>query len=78
MDKIKKAMLNNMIEHETFYGVPLELVDGDMIEQMNEEQLQTFWTVATMLQFDVIDEMVRDMYPYEAEYILSKFSINPT
>lgn len=78
MDIIKKAMLNNMIEHETFYGVPIELVDEAMIDQMNEEQLQTFWVVATMLQYEVIDSLVCDTYPYEAEYILSKFSLNPT
>lgn len=78
MDVIKKAMLNNMIEHETFYGVPIELVDDVMLDQMNEDQLQTFWVVATMLQFEVIDSLVQDIYPYEAEYALSKFTINPT
>lgn len=78
MDIIKKAMLKNMIQHETFYGVPIELVDEDMIDQMTPDQLQTFWVVATMLQYEVIDSLVVDMYPYEAEYILSKYSINPT
>lgn len=78
MDLIKKAMLKNMVEQETFYGVPIELVDEVMIDQMNEDQLQTFWTVATMLQFEAIDEMVQEQYPFEAEYILSKFTINPT
>lgn len=78
MDIVKKAMLNNMIQHETFYGVPIELVNNEMIDLMDQDQLQTFWIVATMLQFEAIDEIVATDYPYEAEYLLSKFTINPT
>lgn len=78
MDIIKRAMLNNMIEHETFYGVPIELVDPEMIECMNPDQLQTFWVVTTMLQCDLIDKMVENQFPFEAEYYLSKFTINPS
>jgi hypothetical protein len=78
MDVIKRAMLQNMIEHETFYGVPIELVDPEMIDCMNEEQLRIFWVVANMLQVETIDKLVENEYPFEAEYYLSKFTINPT
>lgn len=78
MDIIRRAMINNMIDHETFYGVPIELVDPEMIEHMSPEQLQTFWVVTTMLQAELIDKMVETQYPYEADYYLSKFTINPS
>jgi hypothetical protein len=78
MDVIERAMLQNMINHETFYGLPIDLVDPEMIEQMTQEQLRIFWVVANMLQSTNIDKLVEHQYPFEAEYYLSKFTINPT
>lgn len=78
MDVIERAMLQNMIDHETFYGLPIDLVDPEMIEQMTQEQLRIFWVVANMLQSKNIDKLVENQYPFEAEYYLSKYSLNPT
>lgn len=77
MDSIQRAMLQNMILHETFYGIPIDYVDGEMIQHMNDEQLRVFWIVANMIQMDAIDKLVETHYPFDAEFYLSKFSLNP-
>lgn len=58
MDYRKASELEEMIEHEMFYGIPISEISEDMMDSMDEDELREFYVVVNMLHWKAIDSMV--------------------
>lgn len=58
MDYRKASELEEMIENEMFYGIPLKQIDDDMLECMDTEELRELYVIVNMLHWKAIDCMV--------------------
>ena len=67
--------LNEMIDTQTFYGIPLEQVTQEILEEIDHTEARTLYIVACMLGWDMRDKESLDHFPYEAEEYLKKFQL---
>lgn len=58
MDYRRASELEEMIQTETFYGIPIADIDSDMLEELDTEDLRTLYIITNMLHWQVIDKMV--------------------
>lgn len=58
MDYRKASELEEMIENEMFYGIPIRDIDDDMMECMDTEELRELYIVVNMLHWKAIDNLV--------------------
>jgi len=58
MDYRKMSEIEEMIEHEIFYGIPISEIDGDMMDTMTNDELRELYTIVTMLHWRQIDQIV--------------------
>lgn len=75
LTKDERAMLNEMIETHTFYGIPLEEVTVDILEDIDPEDSRILYIVACMVGCEMRDKESFDHFPYDAEAYLSKFRL---
>ena len=71
----ERRSLNEMIDTHTFFGIPLEEVDQELLEAIDAEEARVLYIVACMLGWDFRDRESFDHYPYEAEEYLRKFAL---
>lgn len=75
LSTIERLQLVNMIETQTFYGIPIEQVTQELLEELDSEDTRILYIIASMLGWDVRDKDSYDNYPYEAEEFLKKFQL---
>lgn len=73
---IERHNLNEMIKTQTFYGIPLEQITQDVLEEIDASEARILYVVSCMIGWEVRDYESFDFYPYEAEEYLKKFSLN--
>lgn len=58
MDYRRASELEEMIQTETFYGIPIIDIDENMIEDMDNEDLRTLYVIVNMLHWQAIDRLI--------------------
>lgn len=58
MDYRRASELEEMIQTETFYGIPISDIDFDMLDEMDTDDLRTLYVIANMLHWKAIDDFV--------------------
>lgn len=58
MDYRRASELEEMIQTETFYGIPLNDIDISMLDDMNNDDLRTLYVIVNMLHWQYIDKLV--------------------
>jgi len=58
MDSRKALKLEEMIETQSFYGIPISEIDDDMMEEMDNDELRELYVIVNMLHWKEIDKMV--------------------
>lgn len=58
MDYRRASELEEMIQTETFYGIPISEIDPSMLETMETDDLRTLFVIVNMLHWRAIDELV--------------------
>jgi hypothetical protein len=62
MDYRKLSELEDMIENEMFYGIPISEFNSEMLDYMDTQELREFYTVLNMLHLKEIDKIVDKKY----------------
>jgi hypothetical protein len=75
LTKKKREELLDMIDSQTFYGVPLGDISVDIIDEVDEQDVRDLYIVAYMLGCEVKDRESFDHFPYEANEYLKKFRV---
>lgn len=71
----ERAMLTEMIDTHTFYGIPLEDVTINMLEDIDAEDTRVLYIVACMVGCEMRDKESFDHFPYDAEEYLKRFRL---
>lgn len=71
----ERSDLKTMIETHTFFGIPIEEIDQEIMEMIDTNEARVLYIVASMLGWEVRDKESFDQYPYEAEEYLKKFTL---
>jgi hypothetical protein len=59
MDYRRASELEEMIEHQMFYGIPISDIDSSMLDEMETEDLRDLYVILNMLHWDAIDKIVQ-------------------
>lgn len=68
----KREQLLDMIETQTFYGVPLSEISVGIIDEVDQEEVRDLYIISYMLGCQVRDIESYDRFPYEANEYLKK------
>lgn len=71
----ERHQLNSMIETQTFFGIPLNEITHEVLDEIDQQGARTLYIVASMLGWEARDK--DDTYPYEAEEYLKRFRLSP-
>lgn len=71
----ERRSIIEMIETQTFYGVPLEDISPTALEYMDVEDTKTLYIVISMIGCDYRDKDSYNNFPYDANEYLKKFRL---
>lgn len=75
LSTMERLQLVSMIETQTFYGIPIEEVTQELLEELDASDARILYIIASMLGWDVRDKESYDIYPFEAENYLKKYTL---
>ena len=75
LSTMERLQLVSMIETQTFYGIPIEEVTQELLEELDASDARILYIIASMLGWDVRDKESYDNYPFEAENYLKKYTL---
>jgi hypothetical protein len=58
MDYNRASELEEMIQSETFYGIPISDIEPYMLDELDTDDLRTLYVIVNMLHWQAIDKMV--------------------
>jgi len=59
MDYRRASELEEMIQNQIFYGIPISEISSDMLDDMDNEDLRTFYIIVNMLHWEAIDDLTK-------------------
>lgn len=75
LSTMERLQLVNMIETQTFYGIPIEEVTQELLEELEADEARILYIIASMLGWEMRDKQSQEEYPYDAENYLKKFTL---
>ena len=61
MDYRRASELEEMIQNQIFYGIPISEISSDMLDDMDNEDLRTFYIIVNMLHWEAIDDLTKEV-----------------
>ena len=61
MDYRRASELEEMIQNQIFYGIPISEISSDMLDDMDNEDLRTFYIIVNMLHREAIDDLTKEV-----------------
>ena len=75
---LERHNLIEMIETHTFYGIPLNTIGPEILDEIDTREAQILYIVASMIGWEIRDQESFEIFPFEAENYLNKFRKNPS